>query len=102
MESLGLHPGLENRLKFLEERIWETKRKANVAADLEKIDLQTKAEALEKRLKAFEKRLQALNREGAGLFTRMKAGMTLIGFDVTASFENFVERLDSRYRAARR
>ncbi len=96
-----MHPGLETRLALLEEHIWEARRKATSSKDdLQKIDASAKVVALQKRYEGFEKRLKALNNEGTGLFARMKAGMVQVGFDVTTSFQSFVERLDSRYRAA--
>ncbi len=101
MDRIGLHPGVENRLALLEQHIWEARRKVHTSKDdLQKIDASAKVVALEKRYEAFEKRLKALNNEGTGLFARMKAGMVQVGFDVTTSFQSFVERLDSRYRAA--
>jgi hypothetical protein len=101
MERLGVHPGLEARLQLLAEQISEIRRGAT-ADDLEKIDSRIKVDELERRLEAWEKRLQALNRGGSGFFSRLKAGMAQVAFDVTASFQSFGERLDSGFRAANR
>lgn len=101
MERLGLHPGLETRVQLLAQRILEIRQKAASSSDLERIDTRIKIDALERRCQLWEKRLQELNREGSGFFARFKAGMAQVAFDVTASFQSFVERLDSGFRAGK-
>jgi hypothetical protein len=98
MERLGIHPGLETRLRHLAERIFEARRSATTADDLEAIDVRIKIEEMQKRYEAWEKRLEALNREGSGFFARFKAGMALVAYDVAASFESFGDRLDATFR----
>ncbi len=100
MERLGLHPGLETRLKLLAERIFEARRKRAAAGELERIDMQIKIDEMQKRYDVWEKRLQALNEEGSGFFARLKGGMAQVAFDVAASFQSFGNRLDATFRAA--
>lgn len=100
MERLGIHPGLETRLQLLAERIFEARRSATTADNLETIDMRIKIDEMQKRYDAWEKRLEALNREGSGLFARFKAGMAQVAFDVAASFQSFGDRLDMTFRAA--
>jgi hypothetical protein len=100
MERLGLHRGLETRLEILAERIFEARRKTATANELEKIEVRGEADEMQRRYDAWEKRLRALNAEGSGFFSRLKAGMALVAFDVDASFESFGNRLDATFRAA--
>jgi hypothetical protein len=101
MERLGVHLGLETRLQLLAEQISEIRRAKSVD-ELERIDKSIRVVALQKRLDAWEKRLQALNRRGSGFFARVQAGMAQVAFDVTASFQNFCERLDTGFRRENR
>ncbi len=100
MERSGLHPGLETRLQHLSERIYDARRKAATADDLEAIDMRIRIDEMQNRYDAWEKRLQALEREGSGFVARLKAGMAQIAFDVAASFQSFGDRLDATFRAA--
>ena len=100
MERLGLHRGLETRLEFLAERIFEARRKTATANEFERIEMRGKVDEMQKRYDAWEKRLQALNAEGSSFFARLKGGMALVAFDVDASFESFGNRLDATFRAA--
>ncbi len=104
METAGLHPGVEMRLKLLRTRIAELRREMMKVSDfdVERIDDRIEIEALERRYNALEERLRVLNLEGAGFRSAVKSGMAQVAYDLTSSLEGLVKWIDSTYRAGNR
>jgi archaellum component FlaC len=96
MEEMGLHSGLEIRLKALAMRIARLKQDIGQAKGLAKIVDGGEIERLEQRYKTLEDQLHKLDREGSGFRQDMKAEIEKRVDDLTGTLENFVMRLDSQ------
>lgn len=95
MEKLGLHSGLEIRLKTLELRIARLKQDVGKVKDLAKFEGDSEIESLEKRHKLLEDQLRELDREGPGFRQNVKAEIDKMADDLTGSLDSFLKRLDS-------
>jgi hypothetical protein len=102
MTRPSLHPGLELRLRLLEESIDELKWRARRLQGVELFDAQIELGGLEERCAYLRQRLETLEAEGDGALAHFKSAMAQIRFDFRSSIEAFEKRLDLNYRARRR
>jgi len=89
MKAIGLHPGLERRLRALEGKIGKLKSKRARAKGLERVGEAADIKVLERRHKKLESRLAALNREGPGFRQNLKAEIEKMADDLAANLEDF-------------
>jgi hypothetical protein len=69
---------------------------------LRKIDDQIQIDALTKEYEALEGTLRTLSREGPGIRSAVKSALAQVGFDMRASIDAFVSRLESSSGASRK
>lgn len=97
MTSMEPHQVLELRLRALEARIEELKRKIARAKGSEKIEKFGDVAELESRHGKLADRLRQLEREGPGFRQEVKAELEAMADDLSGTVEDFMMRLDSDY-----
>ena len=102
MKDNILHPGLQLRLELLATRIAKLKLAIRNEDGLRKIDDQIQIDALTKEYEALEGTLRTLSREGPGIRSAVKSALAQVGFDMRASIDAFVSRLESSSGASRK
>jgi predicted nucleic acid-binding Zn-ribbon protein len=99
--SDGLHPGLELRLEALAERIGVLRRAMAKATGVERLADLGEIDELDRRFRRLADRLRALNREGPGFRSDVKAEVEKITDDLSGTVEDFLMWIDAGYRGRR-